>query len=600
MGALLFMFYKGSKSPISIQFTKSFLNMQNRGPDDTNYVTESSIPFSRLNMDQVRTTLSKREISEYSPYTFIFGYHRLSINDKTKDGSQPFEDPILHQIRKYPELRNRPKRMLMCNGEIYNYNELKETEMFGEKDLQSNSDVEIILPLYIKYGLEETLKMLNGDYSFILTENLNTFDTKTTNVFVVRDILGIKPLYMIKDTNSGLYIFTSELKGVPNFIFSEPTIQVTEVPPGTYWSFNNDSNKEEFVRYCDWNFYKSLDHCVIKSADPTTLSSVYKELREKLEASVIKRYQSKDDTHLVGVLLSGFDSSIILSILVKYLVSINHDFDKYPVHAFTIGNDVENASHCVEFLENKYNIDIKHHTINVHQVEQLVKNADDIIYKIETYDPKMVRGAIVFDILTKYIQENTDVQVLFTGEGLDELCGYSNFNTLTDLQFQEKSVKLLKYLSKFDILRADKIAGAHGLELRHPFLDREIIEYILSIHPKLKRPQMYESGKAAIEKYIVRKSFDNGHFLPKQVLWNPLQEITSAFEGLNECLSSHYDNNVSDQEYYSYLKNQNSNGKGRIPKCKEELYYKKCYERHFKNTSYLVKTFWNDLWESHV
>jgi asparagine synthase (glutamine-hydrolysing) len=600
MGALIFMFYKGSKTPISIQFTKSFLNMQKRGPDDTSYVVESSVPFSRLNMDQVRTTLSKREIAEYSPYTFIFGYHRLCINDKTLDGSQPFEDPILHQIKKYPELRNRPKRMLLCNGEIYNYKDLKAENMFSEKDLQSNSDVEIIMPLYIKYGIEETLKQLNGDFSFVLTENLNTFDVKTINIYIVRDILGIKPIYMIKDVKCGLYMFTSELKGVPNYIFSEPSIQVCEVPPGTYWSYNNsivNNSSDEFIRYSDWNFYKSLEHCSIKTADPLSLSSIYQNIKEKLRKSIITRYNSKDNEHVVGVLLSGgFDSSIILSVLIEYLSSVNHNFEKYPLYAFTIGNDIEHANNIVEFLEEKYKIDIKHHFITVYKTEQLISNVEDIIYKIETYDPKMIRGGIVFDILLKYIKENTNVKIVFTGEGLDELCGYSNFNTLTDAQFQNKSVKLLKHLSKFDILRADKIAGSHGLELRHPFLDRDFIEYILSIHPKLKRPQIYKTGKPAIEKYIVRKSFDNGNYLPSSVLWNPLQEITSSFGELETNLKNYYDTKISDQEYYSYIKNQNNMVKGRIPKSKEELYYKKCFQKHFKQTSHLVNNFWNDLW----
>jgi asparagine synthase (glutamine-hydrolysing) len=601
MGALMFLFYKGSKSPVSIQFTKAFMKMKNRGPDETSYVTENNIPFSRLNMDQVRMTLSKREIAEYSPYTFMFGYHRLCVNDLTKDGNQPFEDPILHKIKAYPEIRTRPKRMLMCNGEIYNYQEIKEAEMFGDKDLQSNSDVEVILPLYIKHGIEETLKQLNGDFSFILTENLNTFDTKTMNIYVVRDILGIKPLYMIKDMKTGTYIFTSELKGIPSYFYSESNIKVCEVPPGTYWSFNNSvvqGNSEEFIRYCDWNFYKTIDNCVIKSADQHVLSTLYSEIREKITKAVETRYNSKDENHIVGVLLSGgFDSSIILSVLVRYLFENNHDFVKYPIHAFTIGNDMTAAKQCVEHLESKYSIDIIHHNVDIKDTDLIVKNIEDVIYKTETYEPKMVRSSLLLDSLFKYISNKTNVKILFTGEGLDEMCGYTNFESLNDAQFQEKSVRLLKYISKFDILRADKLAGAHGLELRHPFLDRNVIEYILSIHPKLKKPQIYKSGCSPIEKYIVRKSFDNDEYLPSTVLWKPLEDITESYNNLATCIEKHCNDSISDQTFYSYVKVQNHSGCGRVPRNKEELHYKMCFEKHFKNTSHLVSKFWDDLWD---
>ena len=81
---------------------------------------------------------------------------------------------------KYPELRSRLKRRLLCNGEIYNYSHLVNTYKFTDRDLQSQNDVEVILPLYIRNfeqakgdsttAFVNTLNELDGDYSFLLDE----------------------------------------------------------------------------------------------------------------------------------------------------------------------------------------------------------------------------------------------------------------------------------------------------------------------------------------------------------------------------------------------------------------------------------------------
>ena len=207
MGAILFLLYNMSKPPINIEYINSFMNMKSRGEDDTQFLIENTPVINNINTQQISSILSKRELKEYKQITFNYGYHRMSINDISEDGSQPFEDPILHKISSYPELRNRPKRKLLCNGEIYNYGDLIESEGFTDKDLQSQSDCEIILPLYIKYadkeknsekGLVESLKKINGEYSFVLTENTTTFNLKNINAFVVRDLFGTRPLYMVK------------------------------------------------------------------------------------------------------------------------------------------------------------------------------------------------------------------------------------------------------------------------------------------------------------------------------------------------------------------------------------------------------------------
>lgn len=612
MGGISFIVYSCNNPIINLEFSKSFMKMQNRGPDSTAYTVESNVSINRLNEDNIRMHLSKSEIANYVQYTFMYGYHRLAVNDTSRDGEQPFEDPIMHKIREYPELRGRPKRKLMCNGEIYNYRELVEENGFTDRDLQCSSDVEVIMPMYIKYGLEDTLKALNGDFAFVLTENINTFDIKSMNAYVARDPLGIKPMYIITHKKEFFYMFVSELKGVPQHILGDNQFVVTEMPPGTYWSFAEQlkSPQVKLTRYNDWNEYKSLGACCIKDADPGTLRKVYEEIRSTLAKSVMDRFDLADVP--AGVLLSGgFDSCIILSILMKELVRRGHDFGRGPLNIFTVdvtgksenAENAENARECVEYLEKMYNVDLNHHVVKIDltamkpDIEETIGN---IIYNIETFDPGMVRSGIMYTYLMKYIRENTNVKVLMSGEGLDELCGHFQFNGLNDTQMQEKSVRLIKYLSKFEILLGDKMSGAFGIELRYPFLDKSFVRYILSIHPRLKRPQAYKFMSLPIEKYIVRKAFDDNNneenetYLDEGSLWRTLSKDKDS-EAITELIGELMNELYTDIQYYSF-KAKNAVSKVNI-ESKEGMHYKRVFEKTFGgNARGVVPKFWGELW----
>jgi asparagine synthase (glutamine-hydrolysing) len=619
MGAISFILYNMTKPPINIDFSKCFVKMKRRGEDDTQVIIETSPNITNLNISQISNYLSKRQISEYRPLTFQYGYHRLSINDISLDGSQPFEDPISHKLLKYPELRSRPKRKLLCNGEIYNYKDLVETNSFNDRDLQSNSDVEVILPLYIKntellkdstLALEQCLKNLNGDYSFVLTENVTSFNLTQVNIFAVRDILGSKPLYMVKYTpkttspnpDDIFYMFVSEIKGIPLNLLNDPEYIITEVPPGTYWSYKNsiiDKNKDEFIRYYDFNKYKDLNTCTINTAAPETISKLYNNVQEILTKSIQYRYELSE--HRVGLLLSGgFDSCIITSILVKYLVEKYNYSD--TLHVFTVGDhnnkDVINAKQHVELLEKTYNIDISHHIVKIDDFNLITNEINNIIIQMETFDRVSIQKAIPMYFLLKYIKTYTDIKVLLSGEGLDELCGHYQLFTLSDTEFQEKSIQLLQNLYKFDLLRNDKIAGSFGLEIRYPFLDTSFIEYILTIHPSLKRPQMSGYSKTPIEKYIIRKSFDtaNDVIIDKNILWNHRQDIRYSLDNLKQQLTNFYNEKYNDLDLFNYTQSLSTNTI--IPTTKEEMHYKKIFDMYYPNTSNILTSYWKSIWDN--
>lgn len=610
MGAILFLLYNMSKPPINMEYIKSFMKMKNRGEDDTQLLIENTPTINNVNTQQISSILSKKEIKQYKPITYNYGYHRMSINDMSEDGSQPFEDPILHKISSYPELRSRPKRKLLCNGEIYNYEELVQSEGFTDKDLQSQSDCEVILPLYIKYsekekdsekGLCECLKKINGEYSFVLTENTTTFDLRNINIFVVRDLFGTRPLYMvkyvpkntnfIKDTSEMFYLFTTELKGIPKELLQNPEYIITEVPPGSYWSYQKAINEnKEFTTYHNLSFYSDLSNCIYNKPDPNTLSSIYSNINSILTKSIIERYDMSDKK--VGVLLGGgFDSCIIVTILIKYLISNGY---KDELSVFTIGDldndDVINAKNHILYLEKTFDIVIYHHIVSISDYNLILSEIPNIIESLETYDSTTIRKSIPLYYLLKYIKEKTDIKVLLSGEGLDECCGYNKLFSLNDKEFREKSIELLLNLHKYDLLRSDKLSGFFGLEMRYPFLDKNFIEYILSIHPSLKRPQVSGYSSEPIEKYIIRKSFDNEN-IEKNILWNSRKDISTSFNTLSEFLTSYFNEIITDIEFYNYIEN-NINA---LPNSKEEVYYKKTFNNIYPNMENIINVYWNSL-----
>lgn len=615
MGGFEFIIHTNDTN-INIDFINSFMNMKHRGPDDSSYTNMSTDNLNNLSSSQQQTvnlSLSKDELRNYKQYNFIFGHHRLCINDESYNASQPFEDPIVYKLMEYPELRTRPDRRLMCNGEIYNYTELVNDNNLTDKDLTSKCDVEVILPLYIKNGLEDTLNKLDGEYSFILTESIKTFKLRNMNIYACRDYLGMRPLYYVKNKEMSLWIFLSEMKSLPNYILNNPSYSIQQVLPGTYWSFQKSimNKQDEFITYYSLNKFKDISMCTIESTQPDSIDSIYKNLQDKIKKSVVSRYNMSDKN--VGILLSGgFDSVLLTSLVIENLLQNNYNFNDNPFHVFTLGDglggedlDCNHASSFVEFLEKKYSIDIHHHIINVNEMTVLNSDIEKIVYHLETYDPETVRESLPFYYLMNYIKTKTNVKVLLTGDGLDELGGYENFNNLDDAEFQEKSVKLLQNLYKFDLLRTDRMGNMFGLEIRHPYLNKELIEYILTLHPKFRRPGYYSSNKQPISKYMFRKAFETNVYgdelIPSEFLWREHQCLCHSLTNFELRLTNYINTLISDEEYDTFVKTLlselNINMKT-IPKNKEEMYYRKIFRQFYKGKDYLIDMFWDNIWDN--
>jgi asparagine synthase (glutamine-hydrolysing) len=499
----------------------------------------------------------------------MYGYHRLSINDISFNASQPFEDPITFNILKYPEIRNRCKRRLLCNGEIYNYTELLKD--IHPKNLQSKSDVEVILPLYIQSielgntpldSIKNVVNMIDGEWSFILTENINTYQTDDTNMFVGRDIFGTRPLYYITNKQDLFHMFVSELKGIPQTILNNNNYIIQEFPICNIWSF-----KHGFLEYYNWDDFINLEYPNLQHDE---INEMYTCIRNHLTHSIKSRLTSNGSNGDIGILLSGgFDSSLITSIVAKLLPDTSIKLHTFSlVKCNTINNRINNF---IEFLETKYNIDIIHHQIYIDEefTFDLKNKLNDIIYNVETYDPSVIRESILFDLVYKYIKENTNVKVVLSGEGLDELFGDAS-----------KTIERIKKMCNFGIPKYDKLAGKYGIEVRFPFLQRDFVEYILKIHPKYKIPGVYSSDKPPIEKYLIRKAFQLIDILPDEITWMPSSKKNCYYGNIDKLLIQLLET-IPDEIYNKYINLNNNKTCISNPYCKEAYLYRTIFIKYF-------------------
>jgi asparagine synthase (glutamine-hydrolysing) len=485
-------------------------------------------------------------------------FHRLKINDVSSAGDQP----LIH-----PE---DPDIILICNGEIYNW---KQLAIEHNCSIKSTSDCEIIVHLYKKYGIDHTIKILDGVFAFVL------IDKSKKLVYAGRDPIGVRSMYVgvNKQLYSNIYPpsygFASECKNLDTLFAS-----VHPFPPGSYTKIQYDQIKKQltpltvdFISYYNYIYPPVCD---------TNETDIMKTINDKLYNSIQKRLLSDRP---IGCLLSGgLDSSLITALVNKF-------HSKQKLITFSIGlegaEDLKYANIVAQYLQTD-------HREYIVTAEQMLQAIPTVIEKIETYDVTTIRASTPMYLLSKYIKDTTDITVLFSGEGSDEASGsYMYFhNAPNQTEFQKEIIRLMKDLHYFDVLRCDKSTASAGLEVRVPFLDKEFLQYYLGIDPAFKIPQ-----KNRIEKHLLRKSFDNG-LLPDSVLWRAKEGmsdgVSSKEKGWYEIIQDYVDTLITDTEFKECSSLYSHNP----PKSKEALYYRKIYDKLLHGRSTNIPYYWLPKW----
>tara|TARA_B110000046_G_scaffold114829_1_gene121993 strand:- start:15344 stop:17131 length:1788 start_codon:yes stop_codon:yes gene_type:complete len=349
------------------------------------------------------------------------GHRRLSIIDLSSDAKQPMQ------------VENR--YYITFNGEIYNYLEIKEELLKSGYQFRTQSDTEVVLRAYEKWG-EECLKKFNGMWAFVIWDNLKK------ELFAARDRFGKKPFYY--QLENGQFIFASELTALiqDKAVSQKTSIEALNcylaigyiVAPLTMYEGVEKLESAHFIKItnggktilkqCYWH-YESFFY------DKTTESEkeISEHLRHLLHESV--KYRLISDVPVGAFLSGGIDSSAVVANMKQL---------KNDLHTFSIGfkyksyNELSDADAMAQFLE------------TIHQGEE-VDYADNRMFinqSIDGFDEPLADNSLIpmYEVSKLAAKK---VTVVLSGDGADELfAGYDTYKADKYYRFATKTPKVLR------------------------------------------------------------------------------------------------------------------------------------------------------------
>jgi len=376
-------------------------------------------------LENMKISIKHRGPDDSGSYVDEFvslGHVRLSILELSNLGHQPM---------------NFENYVLVYNGEIYNFEEIRsELESFGYT-FKSHSDTEVLLKAYHKWG-KKAVEKFRGMFAFAV------YDKENKKVVIFRDRVGVKPLYYFFDGDN--FLFASELRalriykkynidksslakffqygyiGRDNSIF----LGVKKLLPGHYLEFDLKSKSLKIEKYWDVKDYFRKN---TKSEE---------EIIDELERVLIEsiKYRMKSDAS-VGVFLSGgVDSSLVAAILQKHYGNI---------HTFTIGFKEE------KYNEAHYAKKVADHIGSVHIERFLeINEAKKILEKfVDIYDEPFGDSSGIPTYLVSKIAKESGVKVVLSADGGDELfCGYERYWWSYNLGKKIEKLPFKKFFSK--------------------------------------------------------------------------------------------------------------------------------------------------------
>jgi asparagine synthase (glutamine-hydrolysing) len=508
----------------------------------------------------------------------FLGHNRLSIIDLSSDSNQPFVDAS----KRY---------QLIFNGEIYNYLELKEELAY---DFKTNSDTEVLLATYIKWG-KECLNKLNGMFSFAI------WDTIEEKLFAARDRFGVKPFFYHFSNNT--FYFASEIKtlhtagvqkkhnkavwanyfshgsyGMPNETFWE---NIKQLPASNYLEYS----KEE-IQITKWYVFEDEIKKHQKKLSYEEVKTTYTSL---LKESIKLRFRA--DVKVGFNVSGGLDSSALLA-FVNLLENGNN------IEAFTFYTNDKKYDELpwVEEMISITNNPLTKVVIHASEVESLTA-------EISFYQDEPFGGipTLAYSKIFKKAREK-NILVLLDGQGMDEQwAGYDYYlrnsgdaviqgvhkspfkqhvlsneflslakkpvypkpfkDELLNMQYRDLFYTKIPRALRFN----DRVSMANSTELREPFLDYKLVEFAFAqpLEYKIK-----DKVQKKILRDIVAEYLNNAiSYAPKRPLQTPQREwlgnelkeyvAKSIDKIINSEVSIWFDVPVLKEEWHNYLEGDN-------------------------------------------
>jgi len=389
------------------------------------------------------------------------GFNRLAIIDLSEKANQPMWD-------------DRHEVAIIFNGEIYNFQDLRE-DLKKKYVFQSNSDTEVILNLYKEYGID-CVNKLNGMFAFAI------WDIRTQDLWIVRDRMGIKPLYYFYDGKQ--FIFSSEIKAILEHDIKRQVdveafnlyMHVLYVPePHTMFAGIKKLPLASYLRLNKGNKLSLTKYWKIDDFSNTDLS------KHEIEEKILSLFQDSVRRQLVsdrpvGVFLSGgIDSTAVLGVA--------SECSGEKVSTFSVGFDVKssqaekfNADFFLARQTAKY-YNTVHHELTI-GARDVIDNIEKVVWHLG--EPDFNPTAVAQFLLSKMAKQ--DVAVVLGGDGGDELFGgYPRYYYSRLLSYYHKMPSALrrtletalKAAGKEDIVSKLMLGSNSGVERILAFLSQK-------------------------------------------------------------------------------------------------------------------------------
>lgn len=498
----------------------------------------------------MKESILKRGNSDNNIYineNIALGHARLSIID-IKNGKQPMERTI-----------NNTKYTIVYNGELYNTNVLRNILISRGYEFQTESDTEVLLLLYVEFK-EKMLKFINGIFAFAI------YDSSNNSLFLAKDRLGIKPLfYSIFEDK---FIFSSEIKGILASKYIKPVVTKENLiellslgpahsPGKTYFKDIYELKAGHYALYKDGSldiikYWDLMEKKMIDSDDEIIDNVKY------LVTDSTKR-QLVSDVGVASMLSGGLDSSIITKIATDNI---------YNLHTYSINyenNDEDFVANSYQQTKDSDFVKVMTKYLNTTHKNIIVSDKDlfDNLYEsvIARDMPGMADVDSSMYVFCREIVKNNE-KVILSGECSDEIFGgypwfykehlkntegfpwalsenlreslikpdilengqiteyikdvkHNTLKTISHIsqdpfenEFKEINYLTIKFFMNTLIERTDRMSMSNSLEVRVPYADHRIFEYVYNVDAKLKLG-LRNNNSTICEKYILKQAFKN-------------------------------------------------------------------------------------------
>lgn len=411
--------------------------------------------------NKIHKNIDLDNFNDDNSYSLGLGHNLLAIHTNSKDRTSHTQPIAKNNLT------------LVFNGEIYNYSSLKNLLAKLTKNKDISSDSELLLNLIDFYyeddllqAVEKTNNLLDGDYAYAVSDN--------TNLAIARDPLGVKPLFYTKNA------FASSkqcLKG-----------DIKTLTPGC-------------ILY-NWKVIHPQTNIFQEKFETDN-----RNLEKLVKLAVLKRVE---DLNEVGVIFSGgVDSSLIALLLREISLNKNLKITLYAVGKKD-SKDVIAAKCVAEYL----GLPLKIHDITEESVKD---NLKPVVQAIGENNLMKIGVGMTTYLATKMIAKD-NIKVAISGQGADELFGGYNryLNSYKENTLEEELRYDLANMYHVNLERDDACSMANGVELRLPFLDKNLVEFVLNIPVRYK----ISNPNDKLRKNILRKlAFHLG--LTKQIAYRP-------------------------------------------------------------------------------